>query len=124
MTDMNESIIKCDRQGRLRYSPEHKQALIEAYESSGLSGPKFAELHGVNYQTLVYWLKKRRPAGAAGQALVAFVPAELEHEQSGRSSAQPVEVLLPDGMRLAIHSTNQVELAALLIRHLQSSRPC
>jgi transposase-like protein len=121
---MNETIIKCDRQGRLRYSAEHKQALIEAYESSGLSGPKFAELHGVNYQTLVYWLKKRRPAGSSSQALVAFVPAELEHEQSGRSSTQPVEVLLPDGMRLAIHSAGQVELAALLIRQLQSSRPC
>ena len=46
MTAMNETIIKCDRQGRLRYSAEHKQALIEAYESSGLSGPKCAELHG------------------------------------------------------------------------------
>ena len=52
MTDMNEVILKADRRGRLRYTPEQKQALIEAYETSGLSCPRFAALHGVNYQTL------------------------------------------------------------------------
>jgi len=44
VTDMNEVILKADRRGRLRYTKEHKQALIEAYESSGLSGPRFAAL--------------------------------------------------------------------------------
>jgi hypothetical protein len=28
MTDMNEVILKADRRGRLRYTPEQKQALI------------------------------------------------------------------------------------------------
>lgn len=37
MTDMNEVIVKSDRRGRLRYTPEQKQALVEAYETSGLS---------------------------------------------------------------------------------------
>lgn len=121
---MNESIIKCDRKGRLRYTAECKQELIEAYEASGLSGPKFAELHGVKYQTLVSWLKKRRRAGAGGQALVAFVPAELEHEPRGHAGTLPVELLLPDGMRLVVHAAGQVELAVRIIRELQSSRPC
>ena len=31
MTDMNEVILKADRRGRLRYTAEQKQALIEAY---------------------------------------------------------------------------------------------
>ena len=52
MTATHESIIKSDRRGRLRYTPEHKAALTEAYEASGLSGPRFAAIHGVNYQTL------------------------------------------------------------------------
>ena len=38
MTDMNEVIVKADRRGRLRYTPEQKQALIEAYEASGGAG--------------------------------------------------------------------------------------
>jgi hypothetical protein len=58
MTDMNEVILKADRHGRLRQTPEQKQALIEAYETSGLSCPRFSALHGVNYQTLVSCLKE------------------------------------------------------------------
>ena len=36
MTDMNESIMKADRRGRLRYPPEQngEQSPIEAYEGS------------------------------------------------------------------------------------------
>ena len=79
MTDMNEVILKADRRGRLRYTAEQKQVLVEAYEASGLSGPRFAALHGVHYQTLVSWLKKhrqgdsdhpllpRQPSGPTGQ---------------------------------------------------------
>jgi hypothetical protein len=48
MTDMNEVIMKADRRGRLRYTPEQKQALIEAYQASCLSCPRFVAMHGVN----------------------------------------------------------------------------
>ncbi|TAE89541.1 MAG: hypothetical protein EAZ81_12825 [Verrucomicrobia bacterium] len=39
---MNESIMKTDRLGRLRYAPEQKAAVIEAYHASGMSAPRFA----------------------------------------------------------------------------------
>ncbi len=55
MTPMNESILKNDRQGRLRYTPEQKKIMVDAYRASGLSAPRFAAHHGVNYQTLVTW---------------------------------------------------------------------
>ena len=51
MNATHDSLVKFDRRGRLRYAPEQKAALVEAYAASGLSGPKFAALHGVNYQT-------------------------------------------------------------------------
>jgi hypothetical protein len=51
---------------------------IEAYETSGLSCPRFAAMHGVNYQTLVSWLKKRRQADPDHPALRSLVPAELD----------------------------------------------
>ena len=63
---MNESIMKIDRRGRLRYAPEQKQTMVEAYQASGLSAARFATLHGVNYQTLVSWIKKGKTAGPAG----------------------------------------------------------
>lgn len=34
---MNESIMKTDRRGRLRYTPEQKNTMVEAYLASGLS---------------------------------------------------------------------------------------
>jgi transposase-like protein len=57
MTDINEAILKAGRRGRLRHTAEEKRAAVEAYEASGLSCPRFAALHGGNYQTLVYWLR-------------------------------------------------------------------
>jgi hypothetical protein len=33
MTDMNEVILRTDRRGRLRYTPEQRQAFIQAYQS-------------------------------------------------------------------------------------------
>ena len=77
MTDMNELIMKTDRRGRLRYTADQKQALV-AYEASGLSGPRFAALHGVNYQTLVSWLRKRRREDPDHPALRSGKPARPE----------------------------------------------
>jgi transposase-like protein len=122
MTDMNEVILKADRRGRLRYTPEQKQALIEAYEASGLSGPRFAAMHGVNYQTLVSWLKKRRQADPDHPALRSLVPAELDGVSPRSTTALPLEILLPCGVKLAIHTPSQIDLAATLIRKL--SHPC
>ncbi len=88
MTDMNEVILKADRRGRLRYTAGQKQALVDAYEASGLSGPRFASLHGVNYQTLVSWLKKRRQNEPRHPALTSCrLPLScdrLKVEDSGR----------------------------------------
>ena len=32
-----------------------------AFDASGLSGPRFEALHGVNNQTLAGWIKKGKP---------------------------------------------------------------
>jgi hypothetical protein len=66
MTATNHAILKSDRRGRLRYSKEQKSALVEAYQTSGLSGPRFAALHGVNYQTLAGWVSVVRSAMRMG----------------------------------------------------------
>ena len=43
MTATNDRIIKSDRRGRLRYTPDQRKALVEACQSSGLSTPRFAD---------------------------------------------------------------------------------
>jgi transposase-like protein len=124
MTDMNEVILKADRRGRLRYTREQKEALVAAYEGSGLSCPRFAALHGVKYQTLVSWLKKRRLGDPDHPVLRSLVPAELDGPPPRSSATTPMEILLPCGVRFAVHTASQINMAVALIRELQRSRPC
>jgi hypothetical protein len=123
MNATHDAIVRSDRRGRLRYAPEQKAAILEAYTKSGLSGPKFAALHGVNYQTFAAWLQKRKRVGAparlpapAGLALVEVsVPATPCFDHGLR-------LVLPGGAELHLASQAAVPLAAALIREL--SRPC
>ena len=123
---MNESLMKTDRRGRLRYTPEQKKTMIEAFQASGLSAPRFAALHGVNYQTLVSWIKKAKTTGSAAHpglpcpAFLSLVPAELEAAGDGRA----MEVLLPGGAKLVVTAPGHVQLAVALIRALENPRPC
>ena len=126
MTPMNESLMKTDRRGRLRYTPEQKKTMIEAFQSSGLSAPRFAALHGVNYQTLVSWVKKSKMVVTTGlpglpcPAFLSLVPAELQTAGAGRA----MEVLLPGGAKLVFTAPDQVQLAVALIRALENPLPC
>lgn len=121
--------MKTDRRGRLRYTPEQKKTMVDAYLVSGLSAPHFATLHGVNYQTLVSWIKKGKIAGSSHKsqsphpALLSLVPAEIENFAAADTS-RAMEVLLPSGTKILITSPSQLGLAVGLIRELQNSRPC
>lgn len=126
---MNESIMKADRRGRLRYTPEQKQTMVAAYRASGLSAPRFAAHHGVNYQTLVTWIKKDKqyPASAmpdsSSSRFFSLIPTLIEG--SGNPAAnRAMEMLLPGGARLSITSADHVALAVALIRQLEQARPC
>jgi hypothetical protein len=52
-------ILKKDVAGRVRTSVRQREALIDHYERSGLSGPKFAAVAGICYQTFAGWMQKR-----------------------------------------------------------------
>jgi transposase-like protein len=129
MTTVNESIMKIDRRGRLRYTAEQKKTMVDAYRASGLSAPRFAALHGVNYQTLVSWIKKGKTAGLADPprrvhpTLLSLVAAEIEATPAPGKGG-PLELHLPGGAMLVIRGEGQVALAAALFRQLQQTRPC
>jgi len=129
MTPMNESVLKTDQIGRLRYTPEQKKTMVDAYRTSGLSAPRFAAHHGVNYQTLVSWIKKDKQSStpttpnSSPANFFSLVPAVIEG--SGNPAADgAMELFLPGGARLSITSANQVALAVALLRQLEQARPC
>jgi hypothetical protein len=53
--DGNQSFLKQDVKGRVGTPAERREALLAEFERSGLSGPKFAALAGVKYQTFAWW---------------------------------------------------------------------
>jgi hypothetical protein len=53
-------IIKTDCIGRIRVSCEHREKLLDTFDSSGMSGQKFAEHCGLKYTTFASWIQKRR----------------------------------------------------------------
>lgn len=126
---MNESVLKTDQIGRLRYTPEQKKTMVDAYRASGLSAPRFAAHHGVNYQTLVSWIKKDKQSSTSTRpdssppSFFSLVPAVIEGGANS-SAGEAMEILLPGGARLSITSANHVALAAALIRQLEPARPC
>lgn len=61
--------LKVDSQGRVRTPAVKREAILEEFERSGMSGPAFAAHVGVKYQTFATWVQKRkRKRSQDGQA--------------------------------------------------------
>lgn len=130
MTTPNDSILKMDRQGRLRYSSQQRSTMVDAYFTSGLSAPRFAALHGVNYQTLVYWIRKSKAKPSAESnttslpALLGFVAAEFDPPLLQSATCDAIEVILPGGAKILIRSPQQVSLCIAILREFNQSQSC
>jgi len=118
--------MKADRRGRLRYTVEQRETLLEAFAGSGLSGPRFAAMHGVNYQTLAGWIQKRKRKGAAGNVSgpLTLLPVVRADIGIGSGQERALEVLLPGGARLAVTCRTQLALVVELVRELEHTRAC
>ena len=130
-TGAEETVLKADVLGRIKTPRERREALLNEFESSGLSGRKFAELTGINYQTFATWAQRRRrerkqspvapkiPAKSVSQ--VRWLEAVVEQEKLPTGSGQSVLVVhLPCGARMEIADTAQATLAAVLLRSLEN----
>lgn len=129
MTDIqneSETILRRDATGRVHTPPQKREEILDAFERSGLSGPKFAELHGLNYQTFATWRRRRKAAnqvttdtdgsGFTFLEIEASKGPPLMRSQNGETLA----VELAGGHRLTVSSAGEVLLAAELINRLKS----
>ena len=97
---------KRDERGRRITRAAEREALVQAYEESGLTQKAFAKQEGVKYTTFVSWVqecRRRRPGPKIGFA-------ELTLPRS--ASAAPLEVQLADGT--IIRGSNIEDVARLL----------
>ena len=51
-------ILKSDAGGRVLVPVDRQVELVREFERSGLSGPRFAEIARVKYQTFTAWRRK------------------------------------------------------------------
>jgi hypothetical protein len=122
------SLIRTDVLGRMHRTAEQRERILDEYERSGLSGPKFAALCGVKYQTFAYWLARRK---SQRQARSKHRPARkaLPQVRWLEASVQPTAVgvhglllQLPGGVRAQLSHPHHIALAAALVLALE--KPC
>jgi hypothetical protein len=53
-------ILKTDVLGRITIGRAQREAILDAFEVSGMSGQAFALQHGIKIQTFASWIQKRR----------------------------------------------------------------
>jgi hypothetical protein len=130
-TTLPEELLKSDVLGRVRTPVDRREALLDEFERSGLTGQKFAALVGVKYQTFASWIQKRRKVrgdygrasgvGAGTAALEVAKPLqwlEAVAEPSARE-AKGLRVELPGGASVRIEDAAQAVLVARLLRELR-----
>ena len=131
MTDMQKSdaaILKTDGRGRVRTPAARRESLLDEFERSGLSGPKFAALAGIKYQTFAAWSARRRKLNGNKVSVkpahqVRWLEAVVDQAQrSTGPKALSLLVQLPGGARIELVDAEQAPLAAALLRSLES--PC
>ena len=93
-------ILKADGRGRVQTPRERREALVEGFAQSGMTGMAYAKLCGVNYSTFAGWLQRRRRERLAGFAKP--VQAEVKVTQAPVVATAPLTVHLPGGARVEI----------------------
>lgn len=129
-TNQGENLMPSDARGRVLVPKERREALLDEFERSGLSGVKFAQMAGIKYPTFAYWVSKRREARRASasesesgaQRSVGLVEAVLDRTAPGvMFGAAGLAIELPGGARVQVQSPLQLQMAAELLRLLAAS---
>jgi predicted secreted Zn-dependent protease len=128
-SDLNEKaqLLKTDRLGRVLTPRDQREAILDAFETSALSGIKFAQVHGIKYQTFATWRQKRRRLHGDCKIKRAATPERLELTlaevkiqsplpPAQEESRKDMRVELPCGVNVFIHDAGQVAMGAELIR--------
>ena len=116
-------VLKTDQRGRVRTPIARREALLDEFERSGLSGQKFAAVAGLKYQTFAAWMLKRRRQRESGAPVKPSEPARWL-EAVVAESVPPTAGLvlqLPGGVRVEVTAEKQMALAVLLVRTLAGS---
>jgi hypothetical protein len=135
-------IIKTDELGRVLTSKVRREALLEEFDRSGMSGQAFAQWAGIKYQTFASWRQKRRRAKKKPVASQSPPEPDLQPRQGRNQSLHWVEAVMnqepqntasmgaglvvhfPGGARMEVSDSRGATLVAEILRQLARSQPC
>lgn len=133
-TTANETLIlKTDVLGRVYMPKERREAILDAFERSSMSGQAFAAHVGVKYPTLATWLQRRRrkrgdDVGKESKKdrvpPIALLEAFVDSKPPASPGMGTLQVETAQGLKLRIGSTDDVTLAAELLRALSGGSSC
>lgn len=117
-------VLRRDRVGRVRRSAGQRAEILAQFDRSGLSGPQFARVAGISYQTLATWIKKRREAAVGPMENANGSPVFFMQAVAGSSSAGSagLELKFGGGASATITTPQQARLAAVLVGELSAGR--
>ena len=112
--------MKTDELGRVQTTAEQREAWLDAFEQSGMSGAAFARLHGIKYQTFAYWrqLRNKRHTVQQGEPGPFFEEIEVRREHGGQAG---LRVALPGGANVVVDRADQFPMVAALLKYLERS---
>lgn len=132
-TTANETLIlKTDVLGRVYMPKERREAILDAFERSSMSGQAFAAHVGVKYPTLATWLQRRRHKRGddVGKKRkkdrvppIALLEAVVDSKPPSPGMGT-LKVETAQGLKLHIGSSDDVTLAAELLRALSGGSSC
>jgi len=102
---MNEDQATAGRRVQRRYSAKERERLIEECKASGKSRQVFCEEYGLKLTTFYGWLKKAERASACFAKVEVSPPGSL-----------PIEIVLPNGIKLGIYLNGKQDDLVGLIR--------
>jgi transposase len=126
---LSRNVVKRHRDGRRRFDPHAKRALIEASLRPGVSVARLALDHGINANLLRKWISRHKLAQgeavpmAAGtpSSVPAFVPVAAIRAPEVRSAFR-VRAKLHNGVEVDLGEASADELSSIL--QLLNRLPC
>lgn len=121
-------LLKTDALGRVRMPKDRREAIVDAFENSGMSGQAFAAHAGLKYSTFACWVQKRRRARGDYKKNeetppIALFEAVVESKEAAPSQGA-LTVETAGGLKLCIRTSEDVALAAELLQALRGARAC
>ena len=117
------TILKRDNRGRVRSTPEAREAAVAEFQRSGLSACAFAKMAGIPTNTFWNWLHDRGLTQKRGSVTAAKASSSVRFvqvcaPQAAAASAPALLVRLPGCAVLEVTDASQIVLAAQLLKAL------